>query len=210
LKWLDRRLRRRKKRNIKKLPKFEQGRALFKLRYPQYECGLGTYGLPEVRDWNEGSTLKIGAYCSIAEEVKILLGGHHRADWVTTFPFPAFISEAAHIKSYNGSHGDVIVGNDVWLCSGCTILSGVTVGDGAVVAANSLVTKNVEPYSVVGGNPAKFIKWRFSEEVRKALLKSQWWTWSIDEIRSVTELLCSDNVADFLEYAEQRKQPKGT
>lgn len=210
MKWLDRRLRRRKKRNIKKLPKFEQGRALFKLRYPHYEYGLGTYGLPEVRDWNEGSTLKIGAYCSIAEEVKILLGGHHRADWVTTFPFPAFISEAAHIKSYNGTHGDVIVGNDVWLCSGCTILSGVTVGDGAVVAANSLVTKNVEPYSVVGGNPAKFIKWRFSEEVRKALLKSQWWTWSIDEIRSVTELLCSDNVADFLEYAEQRKQPKGT
>jgi chloramphenicol O-acetyltransferase type B len=127
--------------------------------------------LPEIHDWREGSTLRIGRYCSIAGNVQIFLGGLHRTDWISTFPFPAFIEEAAGIEDYDGTRGDVEIGNDVWLCSGCTILSGVTIGDGAVVACGSIVTRDVEPYSVVAGNPARHVRWRFPEEQRQALLE---------------------------------------
>jgi acetyltransferase-like isoleucine patch superfamily enzyme len=203
--WLVRRARRLKKEKIKALPAFDRGKALFELHYPKYECGVGTYGLPLVRDWGEGSTLKVGAYCSIAEEVKILLGGHHRTDWLTTFPFPAFLPEAKHISDYNGTHGDVVIGSDVWLCSGCTILSGVSIGHGAVIAAGALVTKDVEPYAVVGGNPAKFIRWRFSELDRQFLLGTQWWTWSTSEVFQVSAFLCSSDIDAFREYVRTRQ-----
>lgn len=202
--WIKRYLEKRAKREIRKLPPFERGQARFRARYPDYAFGKGSYGLPEVFDWQEGSTLKIGAYCSIAEGVQIFLGGHHRADWVTTYPFPAMISEAAHIQEYNGTRGDVVVGNDVWLCSGCTILSGVTIGSGAVVAAGAVVTRDVEPYAIVGGNPARVINWRFPEQVRAGLLESRWWEWPDAEIRQVVGQLCSSDIEAFLAYARQR------
>lgn len=202
--WIARYLEKRAKRAIRKLPRIERGQARFAARYPQYTFGTGSYGLPEVHDWQEGSTLKIGAYCSIAEGVQIFLGGHHRSDWVTTFPFPVMLDEAAHIKDFNGTRGDVVVGNDVWLCSNCSILSGVTVGSGAIVAAGALVTRDVPPYAVVGGNPAKVIGWRFPEEIRAELLQAAWWNWPEAEIRSVVGRLCSDNIAAFLAYAHQR------
>lgn len=202
--WIARFLEKRAKRAIRKLPRIERGRARFKARYPQYEFGIGSYGLPEVHDWQEGSTLKIGAYCSIAEGVQIFLGGHHRADWVTTFPFPAFLGEAAHISGYNGTRGDVVIGSDVWLCTNSSILSGVTIGHGAVVAAGALVTRDVPPYAVVGGNPATFIRWRFPEEVRAELLQTAWWTWPEAEVRGAVEALCSDDIEAFLAYARQR------
>ncbi len=202
--WIARFLEKRAKRAIRKLPRIERGRARFKARYPQYEFGIGSYGLPEVHDWQEGSTLKIGAYCSIAEGVQIFLGGHHRADWVTTFPFPAFLGEAAHISGYNGTRGDVVIGSDVWLCTNSSILSGVTIGHGAVVAAGALVTRDVPPYAVVGGNPATFIRWRFPEEVRAELLQTAWWTWPEAEVRGAVETLCSDDIEAFLAYARQR------
>ncbi|MOA13673.1 Chloramphenicol acetyltransferase [compost metagenome] len=131
--------------------------------------------MPIVHDWSEGSTLKIGKYCSIANNVQILLGGQHRIDWISSFPFPAYLPEAAHIKEFGGTRGDVVIGNDVWLCTDCTILSGVTVGHGAVVACGAVVTRNVEPYSIVAGNPAKHIRWRFDEAARQALLDAAWW-----------------------------------
>lgn len=202
--WIARFLEKRAKRAIRKLPHIERGRARFKARYPQYEFGIGSYGLPEVHDWQEGSTLKVGAYCSIAEGVQIFLGGHHRADWVTTYPFPAMLAEAAHIKDYNGTRGDVVIGNDVWLCSNSSILSGVTVGHGAIVAAGALVTRDVLPYAIVGGNPAKVINWRFPEEVRAELLQAAWWDWPQAELRQVMEKLCSDDIQAFLDYARQR------
>jgi tetrahydrodipicolinate N-succinyltransferase len=94
----------------------------------------------------------------------------------------------------------------VWLCENCTILSGVTIGHGAVVANGAIVTKNVEPYAVVGGNPAKHIRWRFDEKTREALLKSAWWDWPQDEILKIAPLICSDNITNFLLYAESRNQ----
>ncbi|WP_263769852.1 CatB-related O-acetyltransferase [Propionivibrio soli] len=187
-----------------RIPKFYRGRAKFLERYPNYEIGYGTYGLPFVHDWHEGTTLRIGSYTSIADDVHIFLGGHHRTDWVASFPFPAFLEEAAHIASYGGSHGDVNIGNDVWLASGCTILSGVTVGDGAVVAARAVVTKDVAPYSIVAGNPARHVRFRFEEETRAALLASAWWTWPESEVREIVALLCSTDVSAFLDYAYRR------
>jgi len=205
--WLKRLREKRSKRAIRKLPRIEQGAARFRLEYPGYAYGYGSYGVPQVHDWHEGTTLSIGAYCSIAGGVQIFLGGHHRADWVTTFPFPAMLPEAAHIADFGGSHGDVRVGNDVWLCSDCTLLSGVTIGDGAIVAAGSLVTRDVEPYAVVGGNPARFLKWRFPEEQRLELLRSAWWNWPKEEIQGLTDKLCSQDVEGFLADARQRPQP---
>lgn len=197
-------LERRAKRAVRKLPKLYRGQARFQLHYPDYSIGVGSYGLPIVHDWKEGGTLVIGAYTSIAEQVEIFLGGHHRTDWVTTYPFPAMINEAAGIPGYAFSRGDVFIGNDVWLCTGAMILSGVKVGDGAVVAAGAVVSRDVAPYSIVAGNPAQHVRWRFPEPVREALMASQWWAWLEDEVRSVSALLCSDQLEAFLEYAEQR------
>lgn len=188
-----------------KPPKFYRAQIKFNERYPDYKIGVGTYGCPIVHDWKEGTTLRIGAYTSIADEVHIFLGGHHRTDWITSFPFPEFIKEASHIQDYGGTNGNVSVGNDVWLASGCCILSGVTIGDGAVVAARAVVTRDVEPYSIVAGNPAKHIRYRFDEQTRQALLDSAWWTWPEAEIRSIAPMLCSPDLNRFFAYIKQRK-----
>ncbi|MFH6568839.1 MULTISPECIES: CatB-related O-acetyltransferase [Pseudomonas] len=203
--WIERFREKRAKRAIRKLPKIERGVARFKQCYPDYEIGRGSYGLPLVHDWKEGSTLRIGAFCSIAEGVNIFLGGHHRADWVTTYPFPAMLKAAQHITDYNGTRGDVVVGSDVWLCSNSTVLSGVTIGHGAVVAAGALVTRDVEPYAVVGGNPARFLRWRFPQEQREALLQAAWWEWPQADIEQAVGQLCSDNIEGFLAYAAKRQ-----
>ncbi len=204
--WLSRYKNKRVKARIKDLPRFERGPALFRLRYPDYEIGDGSYGLPEVYDFDEGSTLRIGSYTSIAAEVRIVLGGHHRVDWLSTFPFPAMFEEASDIVGYNGTHGDVVIGSDVWLCTGSMVLSGVTIGHGAVVAAGAVVTRDVEPYSIVAGNPARHLRWRFDVGQRDALLASQWWSWPEREIRSVAKLLCSSDMTAFMEYISSRGQ----
>ncbi len=195
------------RRAIKRLPRFLRGQAKFRARYPEYEIGVGTYGLPTVHDWKEGSTLRIGAYTSIAADVHIFLGGHHRTDWVSSYPFPEFVDEARDIPDYGVTRGDVTIGNDVWLGSGCTILSGVTVGDGAVVAARAVVARDVEPYAIVAGNPARVVRWRFDPPTRAALLASAWWNWPETEVRGVVKLLCAGDTAAFLAYAEGRCAP---
>ncbi len=178
----------------------------FRKKYPNYTLGVGSYGLPTVHDSNQGTTLRVGAYCSIASGVQIFLGNQHRTDWVSTFPFPAFFEEARSIADFETSRGDVTIGSDVWLCAGCSILSGVRIGHGAVVAMGAVVTRDVEPYSVVAGNPARHTRWRFDGPTRLALLEAAWWDWPIAEVRSVAKLLCSDQVQDLLEYSRNREQ----
>jgi len=197
-------LERRAKKKIRQLAKFYRGSAKFLQHYSRYEIGVGTYGLPIVHDWQEGSTLRIGSYTSIAEQVEIFLGGHHRPDWVSTYPFPAMIPEAEHIEGFAITRGDVIIGSDVWLCSKAVILSGVTIGHGAVIAAGAVVSRDVAPYSVVAGNPARHVRWRFPEDIRNALLEAAWWEWSEQEVRGVSHLLCSNKVDDFLSYSVRR------
>lgn len=179
--------------------------AEFKKKYPNYKIGTPCYGLPIIRYQHKNATLRIGSYCSIAKNVQIFIGGMHRKDWITTYPFPAFEPIAQHIKNYSATNGNVAVGSDVWLCENSTILSGVSIGHGAIIANGAMVTKDVPPYAIVGGNPAKLIRWRFDEPTRNALLDIAWWDWPEDEVLSVVDQLCSENIADFLEYAKQRK-----
>src|SRR4051812_16327808 len=121
------------------------------IKYKRYNIGAGTYGSPAIKDWNDGSTLHIGKYCSISSNVIILLGGQHSMKSISTYPFHSI---DAVLKGENDkkatpdkyTKGDVTIGNDVWIGLGATILSGVTIGDGAVIGAQALVAKDVPPY----------------------------------------------------------------
>jgi len=166
--------------------------------YTQYDIGDFTYGYPKIFSWGEGSKLKIGKFCSIARGVEIYLGGEHRIEWVTTYPFNALFPEHSKIKGHPKTKGDVVIGNDVWIADGAIIMSGVTVGDGAVIGARSVVTKDVKPYEIVAGNPAKHIKFRFDEKVIKELLEIKWWNWETSKIDKYVHLLQSDNINKFI------------
>ena len=168
--------------------------------------GKYTYsdGNPKVFYRNNDAKLVVGKFCSIASGVNIYLGGNHRTDWVTTYPFGHINQDK--FTDFNGvghpsTKGDVIIGNDVWIASNVTIMSGVTIGDGAVIANNSHVVKDVEPYSMVGGNPAKLIKYRFTKEQIENLLEIKWWDWDDDKINKYTPLLCNNNIDDFIKLA---------
>jgi virginiamycin A acetyltransferase len=170
--------------------------------YTKYTVGKYTYGAPIVKDWHQGTTLKIGDFCSIAENVTILLGGNHPVNWVSSFPFGAIFEEfQGQCGEYpeKMSKGDVIIGNDVWIGLNATILSGITIGDGVIIAANAVVTKSVEPYAIVGGNPAKLIKKRFSDEAISKLLVIKWWNWEIDKIKDNLDLILSDRIEIFVD-----------
>ena len=170
-------------------------------KFPQFDIGRGTYGIPKIRSWQEGPTLRIGAFCSIAANVQIFLGGEHRVDWLTTYPFSVFWAEARHIEGHPRIKGDVVIGNDVWIGTDAMILSGVTIGDGAVIGAGAVVGKDVPPYSIVIGNPGVVVRRRFTEEVIGRLLAIQWWNWDDDRIKKVLPLLLSDDPEPFLAAA---------
>ena len=175
-------------------------------RYPSFSYGKATYGIPKIKRWDKQCKLSIGSYCSIAKNVQIYLGGNHRTDWVTTFPFPHYFPNSEITNAYEISKGDVSIGNDVWLGEGCTILSGVTIGDGAVIGCNAMVTKNVPPYAIAAGNPAKIVRLRFDEPTIIALQKSEWWLWPENEIIQVMDKLCSENLDQFISYSESRNK----
>jgi chloramphenicol O-acetyltransferase type B len=172
-------------------------------KFPQYEIGRGTYGNPHIRTWNENATLKIGAFCSIATGVQIFLGGEHRTDWVTTYPFSVFWENGRHLTGHPKTKGDVVIGNDVWIGSEAVVLSGVKIGDGAVIGARSFVTRNIEPYSIYGGNPARLIKKRFDDATIQRLLKLEWWKLSDEKIEKILPLLLSTDIQAFITKAEQ-------
>jgi virginiamycin A acetyltransferase len=149
-----------------------------------------------------GDKLIIGKFCSIAAEVRFIMnGGNHPTDWLTTFPFPIFGNgwETALPERWP-TKGDTIVGNDVWIGYGALIMPGVTIGDGAIIAAGSVVTKNVLPYTIVGGNPAQVIRNRFDGITISKLEKISWWNWDMDKITRYVKAICSSNI-DILEGA---------
>lgn len=153
---------------------------------------------------NANAKIEIGNFCSIGLNLKKYLGGNHRTDWVTTYPFGHINKGIFNNFDGNGhpsTKGDVIIGNDVWIGDNVTIMSGVTIGDGAVIANNSHVVKNVEQYSLVGGNPAKFIKYRFTFEQIEKLLEIKWWYWDDEKINKFTPLLCNNDIDMFIEMA---------
>jgi acetyltransferase-like isoleucine patch superfamily enzyme len=170
---------------------------LIRERPGQIAVGAYTYGRPKVRFPESGSRLVIGRYGSIADGVEILLGGNHRTDWATTYPFPAMTGlwpEAAAIPGSDVSRGDVRIGHDVWLGSQAMILSGVAIGHGAVVAARAVVTRDVPPYAVVAGNPARLVRMRFAPEQIAALVASRWWRLPRERLVSLLPLLMSDRI----------------
>ncbi len=168
---------------------------------PFVTVGKYTYGEPHIPPYEKDeSILKIGSFCSIAQEVLILLGGNHPSSWVSQFPFDleqgVFPNKSE--PKYKHSKGDIIIGNDVWLGRRSIILSGVSIGDGAVIAAGAVVTKDVPPYTIVGGNPARIIRKRFEEDTIKALLKISWWNWEDDRINRSLHLINSDDIETFI------------
>jgi acetyltransferase-like isoleucine patch superfamily enzyme len=157
-----------------------------------FEIGVYTYGHTTVLYPN--GKLKIGKFCSIAWNVTIFLGGNHRIDWIATYPFPTpdgrwpKVQEREH--EYLATKGDVTIGNDVWIGSDVTIMSGLTIGDGAVIGTGSVVTRDVEPYAIVAGNPAKLLRKRFTEDQIATLL---------EKIRENVDVLCSGDIERLTE-----------
>jgi len=169
----------------------------------RYAVGRWTYGEPEILHWGEPATLKVGAFCSFAKGVTIFLGGNHRTDWVTTFPFSVLWESAKHIPGHPATRGDVVIGNDVWIGDGATVLSGVHIGDGAVVGARAVVTSDVPPYGIVAGNPAQLVRTRFSADEIATLLRIAWWRWDDEKIREAMPLLLDGDISRFAQFADQ-------
>lgn len=168
----------------------------------RWQLGDHSYGAPKVRFPDApGAGLSIGSYCSFSDGVELFLGGNHRWDWVTTYPFSGLKDlwpEAPATTDHHASRGPVEIGHDVWFGSGAVVLSGVTIGTGAVIAARAVVTKDVPPYAIVAGNPARLIRLRFDEATVAALLASRWWELPRQSVARLIPLLQSTDVTGFL------------
>jgi acetyltransferase-like isoleucine patch superfamily enzyme len=161
-----------------------------------------------VLSYNSGKKAIAGNFCAIGGGLVILLGGRHPKEWVTTYPFGTMnthIFDKFDGQHYSSEGRDVIIGNDVWIGGGVTLMPGITVGDGAVIAANSHVVKSVEPYTVVGGNPARYIMHRFDKETIDWLLQIKWWDFPDEVINELVPFLCSDDVDRLRAEIEKRK-----
>lgn len=210
MKFLEMLKNRATRKRLRRMDKLERAPEKIRLQYPRYTVGVGTYGIPEVFEFGDDTVLRIGSYTSIAAGVRILLGGEHRTDWLTTYPFPAMMKGLEDIKDYAPSKGDVVIGSDCWICAGAMILSGVTIGHGSIVAAGAVVTRDVAPFSVVGGNLCKFIRFRFNEHIRQQLLDAAWWDWPMDEVKSIARTLSSNDLPALLEYIQVRQGARAT
>ena len=159
---------------------FEQNNVLF--NWPQF-----------------GDRLIIGKFCAIASGVKFIMGpANHRMDSVSTYPFAVFGGAwAQHIPPHLEQlprKGDIVIGNDVWIGRESIIMPGVQIGDGAIIAAYSVVVKDVAPYTIAGGNPARAIKNRFDEQLTALLLKLRWWDFAPQQLAEFLPVLCDNNL----------------
>lgn len=145
----------------------------------------------------DGYPVKVGKYCSINEHAYAFLGGNHAPHHVSTFHFHRLMGLPGDLEEPL-NNGPIVVGNDVWIGWEAVIMSGVTVGDGAVVAARAVVTRDVAPYEIVGGVPASHLRWRFDEKVREALLRIRWWDWPTEKVIEHVAELQSDDLAGFV------------
>ncbi len=149
-----------------------------------------------------GDKLKVGKFCSIACGAKFLFtSANHTMHSISTYPFPIFFEEwgldVANITSAWDNKGDIVIGNDVWIGYEAVVLSGVTIGDGAIIGTRAVVTKDVPPYTIVGGIPAKPIRKRFSDEVISKLLELQWWNWPENRIKENIDVIQSGRIKDL-------------
>jgi len=171
------------------------------------QVGDFTYGHEaiQVMSWGEDARLVIGKFCSVAQGVRIFLGGNHNSAWVSTYPFghinQNFFGDEKS-PGHPATNGDVNIGDDVWIGFGATIMSGVSIGSGSIIAANSHVVRDVPEYEIWGGNPAVFTRNRFQPEIREKLLEIQWWDYPVDKISKVKQLLCSTVSMELLDEIE--------
>lgn len=168
---------------------------------PSRKVGKHTYGIFELIDSKGESDVELGKFTSIGPCIKIICGNHNYK-FVSNYPFKSIWNDfwrplddiEDHI--YNAT---TVIGNDVWIGHSAIIKGGITIHDGAVIAAGAVVTKDVPPYAIVGGSPAKILKYRFSEEIISKLLKIKWWDWTDDEINCRLPDIMSENIDSFVE-----------
>ena len=171
------------------------------------EIGDYTYGHPHVVVYEgEIGKVKIGKFCSISNYSTFFVNGYHNVNCITKYPFSVFkesgmeeFKDIEYDKANIPQSKDIIIGNDVYIGEGAVIMGGVKIGDGAVVASNSVVCNDVEPYEIVGGNPAKHIKYIFSPEQIKSLLEIAWWDWDFEKIKENCKYITSENIDLFIE-----------
>lgn len=167
-------------------------------RYPQYKIGRGCYGPLEIEVFGDSVNLEIGAFCSFARGVKVLMGGDHRKDWITTYPFDRKYFFDASLPHSTFAKGNIIIGNDVWVGTDVLILSGANIGNGVIIAAKSLVKGQLEPYGIYAGSPARLIGKRFEDNIISELEKIAWWSWTDEKIKENSDILLSGNIEKFL------------
>ena len=170
-----------------------------------WHANRGTYFDRHVNiiTWSDQYKVHLGKYNSIGRDCNFFLHANHRADWVTTTsqllgPVTPEIAEMHMNMGHPTCKGDIKVGNDVWIGATSTIMSGITIGDGAIIGAGSTVTKDVPPFAIVAGNPGKIVKYRFTEEQIEKLLQISWWNWEEDKIRDNAMSMWSPNIDDFI------------
>ena len=141
----------------------------------------------------------IGSFASVAPDADFYVGGLHRVEWVSLYGLRAMLElPGAYEDGFTHGRGDIVVGSDTWITNGCTVMSGVTIGDGAVVGTKAVVAKDVRPYAIVVGNPAKEIGRRFGDEQVEALLRIKWWDWPTELVKERVDALSSPDVDAFI------------
>lgn len=151
------------------------------------------------------ANVRIGKFCSLSKNIRLITGGIHPVNWVSTFPFRSKFDMLGKFEDgMPTTKGDIIVENDVWIGTGVTILSGVRIGNGAVITAGAMVTKDVPDYSIVGGVPAKVIRYRFTPKQIAALLDLQWWDWEEEKIKANVSFFSSENVDAFIQEHQKK------
>ena len=156
--------------------------------------------------------LVIGSFCSIGSGAAFIMAGNqgHRADWISTFPFYWMSEVEAFAGARNGfaPAGDTVIGNDVWIGSEAIIMPGIRIGDGAVIGTRALVTRDVEPYAIVGGNPARTIRKRFDDERVRLLLEMRWWDWPDGQLAAAMTMLTSGDVEALHRHWQDEVRPE--
>lgn len=166
---------------------------------PLIDMGRSSYGYPVVHaEKSFRGKVAIGAFSSIGRDVVFQLGNAHPTDWITTYPFPVISGEQAS-EQYLPEPSPISVGSDVWIGDQARIMTGVTVGHGAVIGAFAVVASDVRPYAIVVGNPAKELRRRFTDAQVEALLRIAWWDWTDEKISDERSSLCSPRIDDFIE-----------
>lgn len=176
---------------------------------PVITLGNGSYCVSaEIICANDECHILIGKYCSLSDHLRFMIAANHEYETVTTYPFEEILHLAYEHDSKQKHHFQVLIGNDVWIGRGATIMSGVQIGNGAVIGAGAVVAKDVPPYAIAVGNPARVVKYRFSEEIIQKLQKIKWWNWPIEKIKDHLKLMKETQAfADKFYHTAMEDQP---